>query len=203
MQIYANGSLYCSLLHWTPHVFVLSYLNCLIYQVFFLLFSMGKRRSHRNKRVSSEPGHSATTESPTKRGSSSIEQADEEITFNFTATKLRELLEDAYEKAVDKALSKIRPPLPSNSTRTGAASGVGTSSIMGDAGDALAKVIMEEGENHDKPILHITGGLPLDLHVRPKLCEKVMADKYVDSFDALRSLWVMSFLGIPYMVRSI
>ncbi len=152
----------------------------------FLLCSMGRKKSQTTKRTASEPNLADKTVSPAKRGHPSIQETDEEVTFNFTAAKLRELLEDASEKAVVKALARAKQPQPSTSTF-----GLGTSQLSdngspdaNEGSDALAKVIME-GDESGKPVLHVTSGLPLDLHVSPKLREKVLSGKFVELGELL------------------
>ncbi len=109
---------------------------------------MGKRRGSPRKTTAG-----AKRGRPTKN-QLTVEEFDEEVSFHFTDSQLKRLLTDTAKKAATETVTMI------NNTR---------SSSKNNASQSESDSENSENESGDKPVIHATGNLPLDLHVTPRI----------------------------------
>ncbi len=110
-----------------------------------------------------------------------IQNVDEEVSFTFTNAQLEKLLNQAADKALQRAGVQ-----PNKQSKHQAVDKPSTSSAEMDTQDShkdLSDIIMEEGES--KIQLQVTGGVPLDLHVSKKLREKILAEEFIELGELL------------------
>ncbi len=122
---------------------------------------MGKRRGSPRKTTAG-----AKRGRPTK----TVEEFDEEVSFHFTDSQLKRLLTDTAKKAATETATMI------NNTR---------SSSRNNASQSDSDSETSDNESSDKPVIHATGNLPLDLHVTPRQREKILSDKFIELGDLL------------------
>ncbi len=175
----------------------------------FTCCSMPAGKKRRSKRIAAQLNPpkqpktaEANAEKPVSEATSEvtgIRKIDDEVSFTFTSSQLDKLLNQAADKALERAgvkpkdtniesteqsKSKAQQAVP-----TGENEPTPTTSTThdGETSDVLGKdlsdVIMQEGES--KVVLQVTGGVPLDLHVSKKLREKILSEEYVELGELL------------------
>ncbi len=143
---------------------------------------MPNTRGTRGKKTSGRPAKKAKQdEDQIVVRPADIEEEDEEISFHFTNSQLRRLLDETAEKAVQKTMHTYMQKGQTATTQDSSANVPDFTILPGTSPSDITARIME-GE---KPTLDITGELTVDMHVTAQLRAKILDWKYINLADLL------------------